>query len=515
MADVSKITLPNGDQYNIKDANLQKKSRVYITLTTDGPMPTIPNTATWTMTKCQDNLSNTLTDSELYDYVLNGADVYLFLNSTDIALLLGNDTKYIQADVDRRYQDDGTIRDIQLHAHAQFQDYRSQGGYSYDIPAIIFNGGLDESRGLMWYSIGKLGYVTKASEVYARNYNPNTQSSSDSTVQDVLDEKAVAEHPWFYGYHTQVPYGGVDVTASDNGLGTTSSDDMTTHYYDDLNEIVFGSHGGTVYNDGRIVSGVNAKNYDTNGTLVSNTSLRAEAYKNGNGLIWGNQNMRLDKDNNPRYYTNSTSVDCTLSNNGMSSGSYYAGLFNVDINNTIIGTFETAMSSNGAISSRMSARNSGTGTQIINMLTLGVYNNGDPFVTIGGSNINTSDLQLAWQAALGLVFAPRDSCNLVGMTCAGHLTSSKTNVVFYIPLAKPIASTVSSVSVSSTSCEIRHSDGGYIGSGALNSRGTISSSIAAGRQGVTVTLTLSTASTLTNNAPITIRFYGTSTLTFS
>lgn len=113
-------------------------------------------------------------------------------------------------------------------------------------------------------------------------------------------------------------------------------------------------------------------------------------------------------------------------------------------------------------------------------------------------------------------FAPGDTFDLIGMQLAGCLTGSRKNVHFYIPLPKPISNSVTSVTFpSSLKAYIRHADGGYILSdAAFSTIGTVST-VTKREGGVQLMITLSTASTYTNNAPVTVYFSASSVITFN
>lgn len=124
------------------------------------------------------------------------------------------------------------------------------------------------------------------------------------------------------------------------------------------------------------------------------------------------------------------------------------------------------------------------------------------------------------QAAIdAMSYHKGDTIDLRNSIFAGIFTGGQKSVIFYIPLNKPLASDISSVSLVNTSVEVRHPDGGYIiasNEGGLSDHGTISLTINQSRTGVLVALTLTTADTrYANNTPIAVRCYTTSTITFS
>ncbi len=87
---------------------------------------------------------------------------------------------------------------------------------------------------------------------------------------------------------------------------------------------------------------------------------------------------------------------------------------------------------------------------------------------------------------------------------------------FYIPLPKPIGSTVTGVDFPSTiKCYIRHADGGYIlSNAAISTVGTVSTKTPRAG-GIQMMLTLSSAASFTNNAPISVYFSSSSVITFT
>lgn len=122
-------------------------------------------------------------------------------------------------------------------------------------------------------------------------------------------------------------------------------------------------------------------------------------------------------------------------------------------------------------------------------------------------------------AVNSLFYYKRDTIDLRNSIFAGIFTGGQKSVIFYIPLNKPLASDILSVSLVNTSVEVRHPDGGYIiasNEGGLSDHGTISCTINQSRTGVLIALALTTADTrYANNTPIAVRCYGTSTITFS
>lgn len=111
-----------------------------------------------------------------------------------------------------------------------------------------------------------------------------------------------------------------------------------------------------------------------------------------------------------------------------------------------------------------------------------------------------------------------DTFDPVGVICAGLLTGSGKSIYFYIPLPKPIwLDNVSSITIptSYSNMIIRHSDGGYVMTSGttIASMGTLTAKPRYG--GIQCTLTLSTAVSFTNNAPVTVMFNGSTTITFN
>ena len=237
---------------------------------------------------------------------------------------------------------------------------------------------------------------------------------------------------------------------------------------------------------------------------IANNYLPLDPKGSDNPLI---SNLELNKANNPRYYTKSSSVNCILDNNGISSGTYYAGLFNVDTNDEIIGTFETAASSNGAISSRMTARNSGTGSQVTNMLALGVYNSGAPFVTI------TNEAKDAWRVALGLQYSSTGSITLNSAGAYGYVTGANKTLDIFIPMPALLPSVT--MTVTDIKADMRVTPGAYIYASSANYLARFDTVTPISRNGGRVLLircanskeTIKTSAsgspTVTNNVPVT------------
>lgn len=117
-------------------------------------------------------------------------------------------------------------------------------------------------------------------------------------------------------------------------------------------------------------------------------------------------------------------------------------------------------------------------------------------------------------SALGykLVYEAGDVVDCTGVY-AGNLTSSNKQVQFFIPLPKPRVAGIHATL--SGNWVIRHSDGGYIlNNAALTSIGTITT-LSAYETGVYVTLTLTNASSFTNNCPVSVFGTNTARLTFT
>lgn len=112
-----------------------------------------------------------------------------------------------------------------------------------------------------------------------------------------------------------------------------------------------------------------------------------------------------------------------------------------------------------------------------------------------------------------MVYEAGDQVSCNGVQCAGHLTTSKTDVVFFIPLPKPTASSLKATV--SGNWTIRHADGGYILNGAaLTTIGTIAA-VTIYDLGVYVRVTLSTASSFANNSVICVSGSSSAKITFS
>lgn len=102
-------------------------------------------------------------------------------------------------------------------------------------------------------------------------------------------------------------------------------------------------------------------------------------------------------------------------------------------------------------------------------------------------------------------YVPGDVLNLYHCIAAGNLTGNNKSVQFFIPLPKPVSADVSSVVWYAYGVQIRHSDGGYIlNSDSLESYGTLTTDFT--ENGIYVVLTLTNASSFTNNCPVTVYF---------
>lgn len=102
-----------------------------------------------------------------------------------------------------------------------------------------------------------------------------------------------------------------------------------------------------------------------------------------------------------------------------------------------------------------------------------------------------------------LYYKSGDTLTLTTLCVAGFLTSSKSQVIFSIPVDKRMDN-ISKVTVSLTKCQIRHSDGGYIANGIdLSAIGTLTAEIETSNA-LNIVLTLTNASTFTNNCPVAV-----------
>jgi hypothetical protein len=103
-----------------------------------------------------------------------------------------------------------------------------------------------------------------------------------------------------------------------------------------------------------------------------------------------------------------------------------------------------------------------------------------------------------------LRYASGDTIVLDNMIFAGFLTSSAKNIWFFIPLPKDLSDITSASLSVDTSWEARHSDGGYlIQTAPLASYGSITCEVVS--TGVRITVQASSATSFTNNAPVSVR----------
>lgn len=109
-----------------------------------------------------------------------------------------------------------------------------------------------------------------------------------------------------------------------------------------------------------------------------------------------------------------------------------------------------------------------------------------------------------------LVYCAGDTAN-VRTTCAGLLTSNKTQICFSIPLSKPIAPSVKTVSVSCANLMVRAGTGGYLHSG--DSMILMDVSVYITENGLYVVITKSDGYTDFENN-ISLSVYGTFTIEF-
>lgn len=98
-----------------------------------------------------------------------------------------------------------------------------------------------------------------------------------------------------------------------------------------------------------------------------------------------------------------------------------------------------------------------------------------------------------------------DEVYLYRTMAVGSLTGANKAIQFFIPLPKPVSNDVNTVQYYSSAITVRHADGGYVLDGvSADSVGTIMTDIT--NTGVYVVITLNTASTFTNNAPVSVFF---------
>lgn len=123
-------------------------------------------------------------------------------------------------------------------------------------------------------------------------------------------------------------------------------------------------------------------------------------------------------------------------------------------------------------------------------------------VLLHGNTIESlEELIPVWNAKQ--FYAPGDSVDLTYNTFAGFLTSGSKDIYFFIPVRKDVVG-VTGATISGI-FTIRHSDGGYIGSGngqTLEDLGNVT--ITPLETGMYVRCTLPNSITLANNAPITV-----------
>lgn len=103
-----------------------------------------------------------------------------------------------------------------------------------------------------------------------------------------------------------------------------------------------------------------------------------------------------------------------------------------------------------------------------------------------------------------LRYASGDTIVLDNMIFSGYLTSSAKNIWFFIPLPKDLSDITSASLSVDTSWDARASEGGYlIQSSSLASYGSITYEVVS--TGVRITVQASSATSFTNNAPVSVR----------
>lgn len=128
-----------------------------------------------------------------------------------------------------------------------------------------------------------------------------------------------------------------------------------------------------------------------------------------------------------------------------------------------------------------------------------------------------AELEAEWNQCESLLdalfYKSGDTFSISSLNCTGHLTSSKTQMVFSIPTVKRL-NNINTIKLGTIYVVIRHSDGGYIASNVkLDTLGTLAVAKDTDNS-IRVTLTLSTATTFTNNCPIAVYLYN-GTITFN
>jgi hypothetical protein len=412
----------------------------------------------WTFDSITDADGNSLTYTDLFSAFQDGKNI--FLNATSTIQSSTYYYKNIQmSGVDVSVTDPDTAYYISF----DFVDSISNDPSTWRVWMVIYD------------SVDPFIYQINVDKSDADNirYRNSGSGLTATDVQGAIDE-----------LKSDIPADASDVSYDNTSSGLTATDvqdaidEVKADIPTDLTDLVGSTSRGNVlvYDGASIISehgwyatdatwigydnsssGLSADYVGDAIDEIADNYLPIDPQGSNNPLV---SNLELKKNDNPRYYTKSSSIDCTLSNNGMSSGTYYAGLFNVDTNDTIIGTFETLTSSNGAVSSRLTARNSGTGSQVSNILTIGVYNSGSPFVTISDAAKD------AWRVALGLQYPSTGSITLNSAGAYGYVTGANKTLDIFIPMPALLPS--ATMTITAITGDMRVTPGAYIYASAAN-----------------------------------------------
>lgn len=132
-----------------------------------------------------------------------------------------------------------------------------------------------------------------------------------------------------------------------------------------------------------------------------------------------------------------------------------------------------------------------------------LYRYRDNIVFIRQYNTVNSEGWKDWETLIKkseLYYKNNDTLSIKNLACLGHLTSSKTQIIFNIITEKRLDN-ISTITINSMTVNVRHSDGGYILNGIDLTEGDVSATKSTNN---TIRVVYKTESNFTNNCPLSV-----------
>lgn len=351
MADVSKITLPNGDEYNIKDAN----RGVQLTMTADSTAQTVT---------CVDQAMNNIPVLNIPSYLDDGATMYLIYQG-ERYIFMGE--YYEQTTVSTS----GTV-DGDCYRFTKFDTVNK---------FVTVEVGINKADG----SLHQLAKITKdyapvQSPTFTGTPRAPTPTSGDnstqiattayvqdSVIKNIVDLEDVNAYSPSKG--EVLVYDGASIIAKHGWFST----DATWIGYDNYRSGLSADYVGEAIDE-----------LDARKSVISTT--------------WNDiTNSTSPLPNTARYtgkeiHCIANDVDASLSDNGISS-TQYAGMYVQDGEKNNIGKCAVDIYNTGMVEMQLYAQNKGTGSNVSNYLSLQVANDGTKSVSVNAP--------VAWRQAIG------------------------------------------------------------------------------------------------------------------